>query len=111
MRRPRPIRRLVDGRPDDSGRKIARRVTLLMTPAISGANAVGGTIVLFLALYVVPRPEIDDEDAALVANFIAFGVFLGVAVFVGVVWGHQRLSPVRDLAASPTAHPTRTSSS
>ena len=30
------------------------------------------------------------------ANFIAFGVFLGVAVFVGMVWGYQRLSPVRD---------------
>lgn len=95
MRRPRPIRRLVDGRPDDSGRAIARRMTLLMTPAISGANAVGATIVLFLAIYVVPRPEFDDENAALVANFIAFGVFLAVAVAVGIVWGHRRLARMR----------------
>ena len=95
MRRPRPIRRLVDGRPDDSGRTISRRLTLLMTPAISLANAVGATIVLFVAVYVVPLPDIGDQSAALVANFIAFGVFLGVAVFVGVVWGYQRLSPVR----------------
>ena len=96
MRRPRPIRRLVDGRPDDSGKTISRRLTLLMTPAISLANAVGATVVLFLAVYVVPLPDIGDKSAALVANFIAFGVFLGVAVFVGVVWGYRRLEPMRD---------------
>ncbi len=45
---------------------------------------------------MVPLPDIGDQSAALVANFIAFGVFLGLAVFVGVVWGYQRLSPVRD---------------
>ncbi|HYI35298.1 MAG TPA: adenylate/guanylate cyclase domain-containing protein [Thermoleophilaceae bacterium] len=96
MRRPRPIRRLVDGRPDDSGRTISRRLTLLMTPAISLVNAVGATVVLFVAVYVVPLPDIGDQSAALVANFVAFGVFLGFAVFVGVVWGYQRLKPVRD---------------
>ncbi len=96
MRRPRPIRRLVDGRPDDSGHTISRRLTLLMAPAIGLTNAVGATIVLFLAAYAVPRPDIDDESTALVANFVAFGVFLGLAVFVGVVWGYQRLTPVRD---------------
>ena len=95
MRRPRPIRRLVDGRPDDSGRTISRRLTLLMAPAITLANAAGGTVVLFLAVYVVPLPDIEDQSAALVANFIAFGVFLGFACAVGVVWGYRRLSPMR----------------
>ena len=97
MRRPRPIRRLVDGRPDDSG-------TQDLAPADAAddarryrwRNAVGATVVLFLAVYVVPLPDIGDKAAALVANFIAFGVFLGVAVVVGVVWGYRRLRPVRD---------------
>ncbi len=68
---------------------------MLMAPAIASANAVGATVVLFLALYVVPLPDIGDKSRALVANIIAFGVFLGLAVAVGVVWGYRRLGPMR----------------
>ncbi|MGI8845060.1 MAG: adenylate/guanylate cyclase domain-containing protein [Thermoleophilaceae bacterium] len=96
MRRPRPIRRLVDGPPDASGRSIARRATLLMIPAISGANLAGASVVLFLSLYAVPRPEVENETAAQAANFLTFGVFMIVAIAVGSVWGHRRLNPTRD---------------
>lgn len=95
MRRPRPIRRLVDGRPDDSGRRIARRATLLLVPAIVGSNLAGAAVVLFLALYAVPRPEVDDEPAAQVANFIAFGAFMISATLVGTWWGRRRLNHTR----------------
>ncbi len=95
MRRPRPIRRVIDGRPDDSGRKISRRQTLLMTVAISGANLAGGSVVLFLALYAVPTPKVDNQGAVYAANFIAFGVFMVVAIAIGIVWGHRRLDPMR----------------
>ena len=44
--RPHPIRRLIDGRPDDPGRRIARRTTLLMIPAIVGANFTGAVVVM-----------------------------------------------------------------
>lgn len=95
MRRPRPIRRLVDGRRDDPGRRIAARATLLMVPAIVGANAGGAAVVLFLSLYAVPRPHVDDKAGAEVANVIAFGVFVLAAVIIGTWWGHRRLTPTR----------------
>lgn len=95
MRRLRPIRRLVDGPPDASGRSIARRATLLMIPAIGGANLAGASVVLFLSLYAVPRPEVENETAAQAANFLTFAVFMIVAIAVGSVWGHRRLKPTR----------------
>ena len=96
VRRPRPIRALVDGRPDDSGDRIAKRLTRLMIPAISGANLAGGAVVLFLALYAVPRPKFDNENAALAANLAAFAIFMVVAITIGIVWGHRRLGPMRE---------------
>ena len=95
MRRPHLMRRLVDGSAEDSGRTISRRTTTLMIPAIAGANAIGGAVVLFLALYVVPRPKIHDATAAQIANFTAFGVFGVVAVLVGIFWGYKSTEPTR----------------
>jgi adenylate cyclase len=95
VRRPHLMRRLVDGSPEDSGRTISRRATTLMIPAIAGANAIGGAVVLFLALYVVPRPEIKDATAAQIANFSAFGIFGVVAVLVGIFWGYRSTEPTR----------------
>lgn len=78
MRRPRPIRRLIDGRPDDSGKTISRRLTLLMVPAIAGANAVGAIVVFVLAGYVVPAPDVPgDDDRILLINLVAFVVSEG----------------------------------
>ena len=62
--RPHPIRRLIDGRPDDPGRRIARRTTLLMIPAIVGANFTGAVVVFTLIAFVLPLPDVEDEDVA-----------------------------------------------
>jgi hypothetical protein len=42
--RPRPLRSLIDGRPDDSGRAVARRAMLLLIPAVLAANVMGAIV-------------------------------------------------------------------
>jgi len=86
---------MIDGRPDASGRRIAARGTLLMTFAISAANLAGASVVLFLSLYAVPTPEVDNQGAVYAANFITFGVFMLAAIATGILWGRRRLYPMR----------------
>ncbi len=81
MRRPRPIRRLVDGRPDDSGRTISRRLTLLMAPAIA--------LALTLTLAVRPLGAFlfgrlaDDygRRRVLIFNIICYSLFSFATAF------------------------------
>jgi len=95
MKHPRPIRRMVDGRPTDRGTTISRRLTLLMVPMISGANAAGATVVFVLAGYVVPAPPVADEDGVLLINLVALGAFGAFAIPVGIALGYRRLSTTR----------------
>ena len=95
MARPRPLQFLIDGRPDDSGRKIRRRAALLMVPAIVGANVIGALVVYLLAGFVVPNPELDDSDDILIWNLIAAAVYVGFATVVGTLWGVRALRPIR----------------
>ncbi|HEX8646993.1 MAG TPA: adenylate/guanylate cyclase domain-containing protein [Thermoleophilaceae bacterium] len=96
MARPRPLQRLIDGRPDDSGKTILRRAALLMVPAIVGANVVGALVVYVLAGFVVPNPALDNSDDILIRNLVAAGIYVGFATFVGTLWGLRTLRPVRD---------------
>src|SRR4051812_25630802 len=52
--RPRPIRRLIDGSPDDPGRVVARRAVLLLVAAVLAANVVGAIVVFVLVVWVLP---------------------------------------------------------
>ena len=96
VRRPRPIQRLIDGRPDAPGRAILRRVALLMVPAIVGANVVGALVVYVLAAFIVPDPTLDDEDEILIWNLLAAGIYVLFATVVGTLWGFRTFRPVRD---------------
>ena len=93
MRRPRPLQRLIDGRPDDSGRRIARRAGLLTAPAVVTAHVTGAIVVYVLAAFVVPGPEIEDDEVLLV-NLVAAGVYVVAATVVGTIWGVRALRPV-----------------
>jgi adenylate cyclase len=95
VRRPRPIRRLVDGRSSDSGKTISRRLTLLMVPAVAGANAAGATVVFVLAGYIVPTPEVEDNTRVLLINLLALGVFGLFAIPTGVVLGYRQMRSAR----------------
>src|SRR5688572_26986984 len=83
--RPHPIRRLIDGRPDDPGRRIARRTTLLMVPAIVGANLTGAVVVFTLIAFVLPLPDVGDPDALLLVNLVAAAGYVAVACVIGTV--------------------------
>ena len=96
MARPRPLQRLIDGRPDDSGKTILRRVLLLMAPAIVGANVIGALVVYVLAAFVVPDPTLDDDEEALIWNLVAAAIYLGFASVAGIAWGWRAFRPVRE---------------
>ena len=93
--RPHPLRRLIDGRPDDPGRRIARRTTLLMIPAIVGANLTGAVVVFALLVWVLPLPDVDDPDAVVLVNLVAAAPTWSVACVVGTVWGLGRWRATR----------------
>ncbi len=95
MRRPRPLQRLIDGRPDDSGRKIAWRWVMLSGPAMVVANVAGALVVFVLAGFMVPTPDFADQDDALTWNLVAATIYLGAACAVGVLWGLRVTRPVR----------------
>ena len=94
--RPHPIRRLIDGRPDDPGRRIARRTTLLMVPAIGGANFTGAVAVFTLIAFVLPLPELEDQNAVLIVNLVVAGAYVVFACILGTVWGLARWRATRE---------------
>ena len=94
--RPRPFQRLIDGSPDDSGRRILRRAALLMVPAVVTANVIGALVVYVLAGFVVPGPEIGDEDHVLLWNLVAAALYVAFASVVGTLWGMRTLRFIRD---------------
>jgi adenylate cyclase len=96
VRRPRPLQHLIDGRPDDSGRRIQFRAAVLTAVAMVGANAVGAFVVYVLAGFVIPNPDVADEDEALLWNLIAAGAYLLLAIAGGTLWGIRALRPVRE---------------
>jgi adenylate cyclase len=95
MRRPQPIRRLIDGRPDDPGRTIARRTLLLMIPAMLAANVAGAVVVFVLVGFVLPKPELEDDDAILLVNLAAAAAYVLFAGAVGTLWGLKRWRSTR----------------
>ncbi|MDQ3935950.1 MAG: HAMP domain-containing protein [Actinomycetota bacterium] len=96
MRRPRPLQRLIDGSPEDSGRAIARRAALLMVPAVVGAHTIGAAVVYVLAAFVVPGPPVEEDEDVLLANLVAAGVYVLAASVVGTIWGIRAFRPVLD---------------
>ena len=94
MRRPRPLQRLIDGRPDDSGKTIARRAALLTAPAVVGAHVVGALVVYVLAAFIVPGPAVEEDDDVLITNLVAAGIYVLAGSVAGTIWGVRSLLPV-----------------
>jgi adenylate cyclase len=91
VRRPRPIRRLIDGSPDASGRAIASRAALLAVPALVTSNVIGAFVVASLIVFVLPTPEVANRDTVVLINLVVAGAYLIGAVTFGVVWGLARV--------------------
>ena len=100
MARPHPLRRLIDGSPDDPGRRIAWRTTLLMVPAIVGANFAGAVVVFALLVWVLPLPSVSDRDTVVLANLLAAGAYVLVACVLGTLWGLARWRATRSWLVS-----------
>lgn len=77
-----------------TGASLARRSRLLLSLSLVLANLLGACIVLVLANFVIPRPELDNENTVRLANLIAFGVYVAVAIAVGMAWGTKRMLPL-----------------
>ena len=110
MSRPRLLARLMDGPAGASGAAVARRYLWLMMPAMVGASGVGAAIVLLLAVFVVPTPELDDPLGVLLVNLgVAVG-YTAVSLVIGLLWGWRMLRPMviwLRSAAAPTAREQR----
>jgi adenylate cyclase len=78
---------LIDGRPDDPGRVVARRAMLLLVAAVLAANVVGAIVVFVLVVWVLPLPETGDRDTILIVNLAAEAAYVLFAGVVGTVWG------------------------
>jgi adenylate cyclase len=96
MARVTPIRRMIDGTPVEPGRRIARRTTALMVPAMLAANACGAVVVFVLMVWVLPKPALGGhENTALLVNLVAASAYLLLACAVGTVWGLWRWRATR----------------
>ena len=73
------------GPADQGTRRLRVRIQVLLTVLLVGTNLVGAAIVFILATLVIPSPA--PEADTLLALAIAVPVYVGVAIFVGVVWG------------------------
>jgi adenylate cyclase len=92
--RQRPLAWLIP-REGESGRNLARRIQVTLTISLVGANLVGAAIVFALGLWVLPYPEVEDQDRALVMNVIVAGALMLVFTPLGSWWGLKRLRAAR----------------
>jgi adenylate cyclase len=95
LARPRPIRTLIDGRPDDPGRVVARRAMVLLAASVVAANVAGAIVVFILVVWVLPLPELENRDTILVVNLAAEGAYVLFAAVVGTLWGLGQWRPTR----------------
>lgn len=78
------------GRPDLPGATVGRRARWLTIAAIVIANAIGTLVVVAFALLALPKPnEIDDRGTVIALNLGLAGVYVTLALVVGVIWGRR----------------------
>ncbi len=78
------------GRPDLPGATVGRRARWLTIAAIVIANAIGTLVVVAFALLALPKPnDIDDRGTVIALNLGLAGVYVTLALVVGVLWGRR----------------------
>jgi adenylate cyclase len=91
VRRPRPLRWLIDAKPDASGRAVAARSALLAIPVLIASNVAGVAVVVVLILFVLPTPDVADRDHVILVNLVTAAIYVVVAIAIGVLGGLARL--------------------
>ena len=107
-RRLRELRRAASSRLGGRGSRwdsaLATLTRALLTFVIVVANVVGAAVVFVGAAWVLPSPSgVADVDQVRVVNLVAAGIYVLVAVPVGIVWGNLSLRGV--LAAARQSRP------
>ncbi|WP_149359037.1 adenylate/guanylate cyclase domain-containing protein [Lolliginicoccus suaedae] len=88
---------------ENEGRTARRiRVQLLLTTFLVGANIIGIAIVVVLIVWVVPGPSV-IQTKFLVPNIVGVPVYVGAALFLGIVWGTRRA--LKDLRWAQSGEP------
>ena len=77
-----------------SGPSLLRRTRALLTITAIVANFSGVVVVFVFSAWVIPRPDIDDQTRAILANLVLTAVYLVIALIVGTTIGNRRLSKV-----------------
>lgn len=78
-----------------SGRQLVRLGVAALIVAMVIANVIGAVIMLAVATFVVPLPEVDDISSMRLTNAIAAATYVAVAVPIGIVLGYRGLGRVR----------------
>ena len=84
-------------RQDESGKDLARRIRVVLTLSVIGANVVGALIVVALGILVLPVPSGDSSDGTVrLVNGVAAAIVLLAFSFIGSWWGLRRLRAASD---------------
>jgi adenylate cyclase len=71
------------------------QLQILLLIAMVGANLVGSCVVFVLAAIVIPSPEVADPSQVRLENLVAAGIYVAVAVPIGIYLGVRGLLGVR----------------
>ncbi|MGK2878356.1 MAG: adenylate/guanylate cyclase domain-containing protein [Solirubrobacterales bacterium] len=78
-----------------SGAVIIARAAPALTIGVIGSNLVGTVILFALVSWVIPIPDLDDDQQIRLVNLIVLGVYLLFAVTTGIVKTVRDINPVR----------------
>ncbi|ADB52599.1 adenylate/guanylate cyclase domain-containing protein [Conexibacter woesei] len=77
------------GDPGLPGRVIGRRARWITIGGIVLANTIGALVVIAFALLALPKPDGEADGGVLALNLGLAGVYVLLALVVGVVWGRR----------------------
>lgn len=86
-----------------SGRGLMRLTAVGLALAIIVANVIGAAIVVVIAMFVIPLPEVADPDSARLRNGIVAAIYVLIAVPAGALAGYFRLRSVGEWLAEERA--------
>jgi adenylate cyclase len=90
-----------------SGTSIIARAAPALTIGVIVSNLVGAVILFVLVAWVIPVPQVSDDDKLRLINVIVLTVYVLLAVISGVIKSARDIGPVREwLMADPERPPT-----
>lgn len=78
-----------------SGKLIMARAAPALTIGVIGSNLVGSVILFALVSWVIPVPQVQDDDKLRLINVVVLSVYVLLAVISGVVKTVKDVRPVR----------------